>query len=171
MYAHTQSESATTYGVSYSVVGVINSLEDWGRVWRHCHPTLVGSSRYAVAIRGRRITAWSLFRDDVRPVWEDPSNVGGVTLTLRGTTRDMNAAQLWADLVMDCVRGAEADGVVGVQIVQKPSRGTMLFLRAEVWVRANADLTRVHAWLATLTPASFSSGSRTVVVPPSRRAR
>lgn len=116
----------------------LDTCEEWGRAWPHLHPELMGSSKRSVAIRGRIVVAWSLFRDGIRPEWEHPANEGGVTLFFRSVLTSAQAVQLWTDLVVECVRGAVPDGVVGVLVSKRPANNGNVFIKSEVWTRGGS---------------------------------
>lgn len=164
LYAHAQATS-NTYMTSYKKVAAVDTLEAWGALWRHCHPEIVGRADVAVAIHGLRVMAWSFFRDDVQPKWEDAANVDGSTLTHRSNVGEVDASRVWTQLVVECARGALPDAVLGVQVTQKPVRHTT-FVKFDVWLAARADQGDVRARLRDACGLEFAPSQRGGAPPP-----
>lgn len=156
LYAHCVS-TAETYGASYEQVARIDSLETWAGVWNHVHPELIGSQTFELLVNRKKITSWSLFREHISPEWEHPKNQHGCTLTHR-VAADVNAADAWTTLVMECVRGAEPDGVNGIQVTQKRYRSGIL-VKLDVWLDSK-DIAPSVEWLRTLTGFNFQLNPR-----------
>ena len=157
LYVHSRSTSQT-YGASYALMSRMTTLEEWARTWNHCHPEVVGDPTRMLKANGLLVTSWSLFRDSVLPEWEHPCNANGTTLTHRTDTMRIDAAELWKQVVLDCVRGAAPNDVNGIQITQKYVR-TVMYIRVDVWTRTNVNDT-VMAWLAEVTPCQFVASMR-----------
>lgn len=156
LYAHCVS-TAETYGTSYEHVARIDSLEMWARVWNHVHPELIGSATLEIRVNRKKITSWSLFREHISPEWEHPRNQHGCTITHRAAP-DVNAADTWKKMVLDCVRGAEPDGINGIQVTQKHFRGGII-VKFDVWLDSK-DIPPSVEWLRTLTDLNFQLNPR-----------
>lgn len=105
------------YKVSYFHVFDVSTIADWVRLRRALRPgTILCDRRLQYRMHDRAICGLSLFVEGVRPEWEDDRNKGGFTCTARvSNAEDANA--IWDGIVIDLVRGAGPDGVLGVQIV------------------------------------------------------
>lgn len=171
MYAHFQSTS-DTYKASYYRISYMDTIEDWARTWNNCRPDLIGGSQHAILIQNQRINSWSLFRNSIHPTWEDPSNAHGTTLTHRTNVHEIDAAHIWSTLIVECIRGATPDCVLGVQVTQRPSKNTTL-VKFDAWLRNDGvDICAAKAWLSstlsipftvTLRHSPISSNAKTLV--------
>lgn len=157
LYAHFQA-NANTYGTSYVHMVTIESLETWARVWNNVPFHVLARDDSVVCVGGKRVTTYSLFRDTVLPEWEDPTNANGHTLTHRVTHNAARALPLevWKSLFVECIRGAEPDDVVGVQVTKKQTRGALV-VKFDVWLRASADVAAVSEWLEHVVHLPFTS--------------
>ena len=158
LYAHFSSTS-DTYGVSYKIIFVMNTIEDWARVWNNCHPDIVGDPTRHLVIDGRVVISWSLFIHDVKPEWEDPTNKHGNTVAHRlnnnAIVREL-PCKIWEALVVECIRGAAHPDVVGIQFNQRYSKRQQLFCKFSVWLSEHSDVDGVCKWLYTVTNLDFS---------------
>lgn len=169
LYAHTHSTS-NTYVESFTHVATMESLEDWAGVWNNCHPDLVGNPNKSVLVNGNRISSWSLFRGNIKPKWEHPMNKHGTTITHRTNVDEIDARDTWRDLVLECIRGALPDYILGVQVTQKPSRHTT-FVKFDVWLSADVNLSHARDLLRNLTELDFVTSIRTSHTDEPRRMR
>lgn len=161
LYAHTQS-TLDTYNSSYTPLATVADLRAFARLWNHVHPQLVGSLTHGVAIAKQRVYSWSFFRSDVSPEWEHPRNHGGHTLTYRvPPSARGGVAELWKTLVIECVRGAEPEGVLGVQVTQKLARGAS-FVKFDVWLASTYAPPEGIAWLIDVTGQTFAVSPRAI---------
>jgi translation initiation factor 4E len=98
----------------------------------------------------------AVFRDGVRPLWEDPANDGGATATLCvARKRAAEWPALWTELMM-CLVGEthdDADVVLGLLVGLRPGG-----IRANVWLRRASDAVyaRIAAVLATAAGRGLS---------------
>jgi hypothetical protein len=160
LYAHTQA-NPSNYTESYTKISHMTSIEEWARTWNHCHPDAVGVPGIYITLCGQFIISWSLFRDHIRPTWEDPANSNGVTLTHRTNTNDIDATRVWADLVMECIRGTCPMQLLGIQVTQKTVRST-LFMKFDVWISNPCAVDVIKAWLNSIVDAEFSVAHRII---------
>merc|ERR1711920_1050866 len=87
---------------------------------------------------GRTIVdALMVFKQGVRPLWEDPQNVNGghFQVTLKPTIGGGTVDELWNNIVLGIVGGGiePADMITGVRLVDKLNHKTKPNLRIEVW--------------------------------------
>jgi hypothetical protein len=155
LYAHMLSQS-DTYTRSYITMYRVQSFEDFGRLWQHCHPEYVGSPTYNVCVQKKPVASWSFFRNDAAPEWEHPANHRGSTATRRGQFAEKEAYALWEALVTACVLDTVPGTVVGIQVLRKGLRSAKLTMRFDVWMRADACTDDVLAWLEQHTKHKFS---------------
>ena len=169
MYAHTAA-SPNTYTSSYVKLGTVASFEDWGRLWNHCHPQLVGSPHQMVVIKKAVVTSWSFFRSNILPEWEDPHNHDGITLSHRSVLPAESSFAIWESLVTSCVLGAQPSTVTGIFVTRKGRyvRGHEygVMMKFEVWLREGADTSEVRHWLNVISiPLTFSHCARNINAP------
>lgn len=158
LYAHFQSTN-DTYGHSYTLVSHMNSIEDWARTWNNCHPYLVGDSSRTVYIEKKCVMSWSLFKHPIRPEWEHPANVNGITLTHRTNINELDAADMWQTLVVECARGAAPDYINGVQTTMKFSK-TFTFIKFDVWLAPHTSVSSATQFLLSITSLPFTVSDR-----------
>ena len=114
--AHCESNERT-YKVSYFHVMDLKNIYDWVILRNSLHPGKVFScSNVNYRLQDKTITSLSLFKDDIRPEWEDPHNEGGFTCSIRGAFSESVIDQLWDDLVLDAVRGGLEEHIMGILI-------------------------------------------------------
>ena len=81
-----------------------------------------------------RIHGMSVFRGDIKPEWEHPSNVGGCDIFARDAMDCGWISEAWLGLLLDVIGGTlpHAETITGVRAVHKMSKDTAL-IRVEVW--------------------------------------
>jgi len=164
LYAHYLSNS-DSYQTSYVKLCDVASFQDFGRMWNHTHPRLVGDPTHAVQIQGRRVTSWSYFRDEISPEWEHPYNEHGKTYSLRTTMKCDDAYTLWEMLVAQCTLSSHPDGLNGVQVYRKSAtvrpHEPGLLMKFDIWFTASASRDDIVEWLARSLPNySFTHAPR-----------
>lgn len=161
---HCESDG-TSYKVNYFHIVDLTTIEDWVHVRNALRPGQVFCDPHAAyRLHGRTLSSVSLFRDDIRPEWEDPRNSNGFTHTLRGSLGAQEADRMWDELVVELVRGAMPPSVVGVQLIRKWSR-RLPMLKLDVWSThdgATQETTDVLTTLLSWTGLSVSLTARTV---------
>lgn len=159
LYAHGAADAAS-YNTAYVHVFKVETCEQWGAVWNHVPMHAIHRPDARVRVRGIAVTSWSFFRDGVLPEWEHPANKRGATLTARVALAPHDASELWKCLMVECVRGAAPDEVLGVQIARKQSRHAS-FTKVDVWLASDARLHPLREWVVGLTGVhDFQVGRR-----------
>ena len=150
LYAHTPS-TADTYGNNMHALVRITDVRDWAVVMQHVPMVRHVRELIDVGLAGTRVHAWSLFRDDVTPEWEHPRNAHGRTLTHRASGPDtLRSHEQWLALLVECVRGADPNGLVGLQVTRKIMKGVR-HVRLDAWLDEHADEDEILDWLAHVT--------------------
>lgn len=82
------------------------------------------------------VDAYSLFKTNIRPEWEDPNNASGCELFCRTGMTPEDLDKKWELLLLGTVGETidPADEICGVRVVDK-SRGSNPIYRLEVWMR------------------------------------
>jgi translation initiation factor 4E len=130
--SHSES-NGQSYKTSHYHVLDLETIADWITLRRNLQPgSVFAVPGLSYRHRGRTISGFSLFRDGVRPEWEDSRNENGFTCSLRGTLSSPAIDELWNDLVVDFVRGGLDECVLGLQLTRKCIRRTAC-VKFDVW--------------------------------------
>lgn len=155
LYSHFLSDS-DNYQASYVKMCHVSSFQDFGRMWNHTHPKLVGDQSRIMQIHGRRVTSWSFFKDGISPEWEHPSNKNGLTFSLRCTMSCDDVYTLWETLVTDCVLSKCPSHLNGIQVSRKSGsvrpREPGLLMKFDLWFSSEASQVHVSHWLRHTLP-------------------
>lgn len=85
----------------------------------------------------RTVSSFSIFKDGVRPEWEDPANEKGGEWSIRKRLQPDSLNQVWDNLILGLI-GEEIDPVneiTGARIVHRSRKGQD-FIRLELWLRS-----------------------------------
>jgi len=84
-----------------------------------------------------------MFREGVKPEWEDPINSDGGELLFRGADLEL-VNQMWYELVLAMVGEVLEQGekLVGARVLDKSAKGKQEY-RIEVWFSNGVDVTRL----------------------------
>lgn len=167
LYAHYISNS-DNYQTSYTKLCDVASFQDFGRMWNHTHPKLVGDPTRAVFIQSKRVTSWSFFKDGVLPEWEHPSNENGITYTLRMAMSCNDVYTLWEILVAHCTLSTHPHALNGIQVSRKGAtvrlREPGLLMKFDLWFSSSCSHSDIIEWFSRVIPNyPFSHSPRTPV--------
>lgn len=86
------------------------------------------------------VDALMIFKEGIKPMWEDPQNATGGHFEYRIAPFQTKAGQLdeyWNNLVLGLVGGTieHSDYITGIRLVDKLSQGRHPCIRMEVWVK------------------------------------
>ena len=129
------------YGTNMTKLCTFKTVEGFWRFANRIPPpssmftTDTGSKKF----NEREIEGISVFKEGIRPEWEDPKNMHGGELSVR---RQMNIGQLdqwWEDLLLGIIGETidPTDVITGVRIVDKSSNKNKLSYKLEVWFECN----------------------------------
>jgi hypothetical protein len=138
LYANLQAGSVN-YINSYVEVATIHTIADFWQVMNNVpydklHSDIIQSS-------GKRIIAFSLFKEGILPEWEDPVNHKGCEWGFRDDISNEMFCDMWLCLTLAAVN-SEIDDVAGVRCVNKCNRLRPLY-KIEVWL-TTADYDKVY---------------------------
>ena len=149
--------NAESYQTSYLRMCDVASFQDFGRMWNHTHPKLIGDASRIIQIQGRRVTSWSFFKNGISPEWEHPENASGITFSVRSTMSPDDAYALWETLVTNCVLSKHPDTLNGVQLSRKSTHVRPhepgLFMKCDLWFSSDADCVAVTQWIRETLPS------------------
>ena len=155
LYSHYLSNS-DSYQASYRKMCEVASFQDFGRMWNHTHPKLVGDPQRIVHVNGHRVTSWSFFKNGVSPEWEHPSNKNGVTFSRRICMSNHDAYELWETLVAHCVLSTHPSSLNGIQVSRKCVRVRPkepgLLMKFDIWFSSTASTSEISQWFRDNTP-------------------
>lgn len=130
--------SRNEYVSSLVQVGVIGSVEEFWRYYNNYpYPSMIfynGEYKPTVKNPMRNVSSIALFREGVKPEWEDPLNLYGAELALRNFTSLDEIDTKWEILSCNLV-GEQFDelGVVGIRVVDSSVIKRNSLYRIEVW--------------------------------------
>lgn len=165
LYAHYLS-NANSYQTSYIKMCDVASFQDFGRMWNHTHPRLIGDATRAVHVQGKRLTTWSFFKDNISPEWEDSLNKNGVTYSFRKGMSCDDVYNLWETLVASCTLSTHPCELNGIQVSRKTTtvcpHEPGLIMKFDLWFTSVSSHNEIEEWLSHLVPnCSFSHTPRT----------
>jgi len=133
-YAHTYCES-NTYNDSMILLGKVTNTFDWATYFRHIVGVeYVMSPTHHVRVHGKRILSYSLFKNDIRPSWEDAKNCQGCAYHFRMQMVSEDIANIWKSLNLDCVLGELSAN--GIRIINKINAYST-DIKVEAWFPEN----------------------------------
>lgn len=133
LYIHLQSVSST-FNASYLKIAEILTVADYWKIFNNI-PLYESLHTDTVMLEGRRIIAYSLFKNDITPEWEHPVNFDGCEW---GCREEMSASLfsfMFSELTLSCVNN-EIDDVVGVRCINKCNKMRSIH-KIEVWMECN----------------------------------
>ena len=128
--------SATKYSDTCIELGRFSTVHDF---WCHHHhiPKVKQFTTSLVKCKGNALYGYSVFRDGVKPEWEDPVNaVGGEFVMRVDSSTDVDS--FWKLLLLSCVGGSAP--LVGVRCIAKHP------MKFEAWY-SDAKAEEVKEWI------------------------
>jgi len=151
-----------TYKVNHVHLMDLDTIGCWVGLSTHLRPGVAFcTTGVSYAVRGRPLVSISLFRDGIRPEWEDTRNDDGFNCTMRSEMSSDEVDALWDALVMELVRGGFCDSMLGVQLTRKICRRTPI-IKFDVWIASTGSKHVVLKQLNSIpvANASFSCSQR-----------
>lgn len=141
--AHYASD-ACTYNVNYAPLMNIATIQCWASLANNfCPGRVFASPTCTYTHRGKHVTSFSLFKENVRPEWEDPQNKCGCTCSLRAAMDAQSIDDLWRDLSIELLRGGFCESIVGIQLTKKTMRRHNVVVKFDVWVTASGEASKL----------------------------
>ena len=144
-YIHTQSVS-TTYGIAYNKIGKFDNVLDF---WRYMNnmPDVVHIHSNIVLYKGKRVVAYSLFKDNILPEWEKTNNINGSEWGCRENISKESVSSLWQLLVLACI-GEHIPNCVGLRYINKCNKLRTVH-KIEIWMNT-CQLSKVSQTLKSM---------------------
>lgn len=130
LYVHFQCASIN-YNASYCEIGRVTTVGEFWRLMNHV-PDIRQLHHGRVSLEQTRIVAYSLFRDGIKPEWEDPCNIQGSEWGCRENLEVERFAQLWRDYILGAI-GEHIPHCNGIRAINKSNR-TRTLHKIEVWM-------------------------------------
>lgn len=130
-HSYTKLLDVDTVGGFWSMFNVLPSP------FELCHGT--------VRCNDSMVSAYSLFRQGIRPEWEDPKNAVGGEWGSRESVLPQYLPLLWRDLCMACVN-EEFEDVLGVRLVYKMTKVGQIYNKIEVWTTLAEEMRMVRVY-------------------------
>merc|ERR1712166_48255 len=91
-------------------------------------------------VGNRKVDALSIFREGIKPEWEDPVNADGGELLFRGSDLEM-VDKMWYELFLSMVGEVMPQGelLVGARVIDKSGKGKNEY-RIELWFSNGLDV-------------------------------
>ncbi len=143
-YIHVDSQS-DTYLNSYKKVLDFDSCEGWARLFNNIPDagTLL-SLENEIWCESEKVSAYSIFKEDIKPEWEDENNCYGCEWGCRQEIEKSDANIIWKHLVASVVCG-QLDAL-GVRVVNKNTL-TRSISKIEVWLGQYHDPAATYAMI------------------------
>ena len=129
-YVHFQCASIN-YGTSYMQIGSFSTIKEFWCLYNSV-PEAGFIHDGSVTIGGYTIVAYSVFREGIRPEWEDPQNITGSEWGCRETLNRDQFDNLWKNYILGAI-GEQIPHCVGIRAINKSNR-TRVLHKIEVWM-------------------------------------
>mmetsp|Transcript_60096 Transcript_60096/g.143208 ORF Transcript_60096/g.143208 Transcript_60096/m.143208 type:complete len:284 (-) Transcript_60096:98-949(-) len=134
-------EKKSEYSAATKDIASFDTVSSFWACWSHIpQPSqLLTGSSFARQDNGAatRVDALMIFRDGIRPQWEDPANIEGghVEIKLYPKLGGGHIDELWNNTVMGIIGGTiqPAEMISGARLVDKLAHKTRPMLRIELW--------------------------------------
>lgn len=141
LYLHTQSQ-CENYKKSYIKTCSFNTCEGWARLINNVPDAgILISSDKEIIVNNERIIAYSLFKKNIKPEWEDKVNINGAEWGCREELSSDDATNMWYSLTASIV-GGELD-VLGIRVINKNICYKNMS-KLEVWMSENQDPAEIY---------------------------
>tara|TARA_B110000008_G_scaffold187223_1_gene186032 strand:+ start:152 stop:739 length:588 start_codon:yes stop_codon:yes gene_type:complete len=154
LYGHVYSGSFM-YLNSYIFLGKVSSIGDYFNLFHHA-PSASQLYNQTIILEGKKTVAFSFFKHNVLPEWEDPINKKGSEWGCRDNIPGGLFQTMWDTFTLAAVN-SEFDNVVGVRCINKTNKGRLLY-KIEIWmdtddiVKANSVLEKMKSLFDTDLP-------------------
>ncbi|CAM9239833.1 unnamed protein product [Phaeothamnion confervicola] len=168
IWEHKVTNSKGQWGDNMQCVADFNTVEDFWRYYNNIpRPSQVfydGQTRKRVG--DRTVDGYSLFKEGIKPEWEDEANANGGEWSCRKSMPIMQVDRFWENLVLGCIGETidPGDDVCGVRVVDK-SKGSQSLYRLELWLRRKDPQTRESRLLERMTACLADGATNPKAVP------
>ena len=120
----------------------VATVEDFWRAWNNIpKPSEIfydGRTRKKFA--SRTVEAFSVFKKNIKPEWEDPANRSGAEWYCRRAFTMPQLDEFWLHIVLGMIGETldAGDEICGARVVDKSVNGRTMY-RLELWFRKNDD--------------------------------
>lgn len=162
VYVHGTSDS-NTYTASYRKWLVLKTCEDYGDFCANLPLQLLfDNHRTILKIKGVNVTTISIFKDSIKPEWEDTHNENGSTLSLRTVKEEHLETDTWKHILAFMIGHTSLQGDInGMQLTLKRSQRIGILFKVDIWLPAHTSTKNILDDLLRTTNASFEFIERT----------
>ena len=122
---------SSNYGVAYKKVGTFSNVCDFWRLYNNI-PSIELVHDNHIRHKGVPVVAYSLFRGNTKPEWEDPVNITGSEWGCRESLDKKLFAQLWNEYLLGAI-GERIPHCVGIRAINKSNKQRSLH-KIEIWM-------------------------------------
>ena len=133
-YAHLMCGSQN-YSSSYIKLGSFATVSDFWRYYNNLPLTHIYHGQ--LFIQGRSVNAFSVFRSNIIPEWEDPANLYGSEWVCREYMNIEDCSSLWQDFLLAAI-GEKIPCCNGIRFINKSkSNRTHNLYKVEMWLSSS----------------------------------
>ena len=144
LFQHVESQS-DTYNGAYKKAVTFNTCEGWARLFNNIPDAgTLTSSTHEIRCHDEKVIAYSIFRDDIKPEWEDKRNETGCEWECRQELERGYVTEMWK-LIVASMCGGELD-ILGSRVVNK-NTSFQNVSKVEIWLGEEHDPAEVYGKL------------------------
>ncbi|OLP99313.1 Eukaryotic translation initiation factor 4E [Symbiodinium microadriaticum] len=143
-------KDSSQYSQATQRVAAVTTAKEFWRYWNHMpQPSLLLEGKKFMRVKGEArhvVDALMIFKDGIRPEWEDAANAAGghFTFQLKAVIGGGVIDEYWNNIVLGVIGGSvEPDIVTGLRLVDKLGNKRQPHLRIEVWFSSVAETEKV----------------------------
>ena len=137
----------------YTKIATFNTVEDFWGVWDivPAPSAFFFNGKAKNKISGRDVEGFSIFREGIKPEWEDPMNASGGELFIRTSEIDLAAVdKYWENLALTIIgeNSPVVDKICGIRVVDKSKKNSRTnqyikhAYRLDVWYKQHDEQSR-----------------------------
>tara|TARA_B100001989_G_scaffold200828_2_gene149264 strand:+ start:243 stop:863 length:621 start_codon:yes stop_codon:yes gene_type:complete len=147
LFLHIESQS-DTYVTAYKEAISFDTCEGWARVFNNVPDAGTLASPYCeIYCDNERVVAYSIFKDGIKPQWEDERNASGCEWGCRQELDKEYVSEVWKHVVASMVCGDL--NVLGARVVNKNTHIRNI-TKIEVWLGEEDDPAEIYGTLQNI---------------------
>ena len=147
LFLHVDSQS-DTYLTAYKEAISFNTCEGWARVFNNIPDAgVLASHKHEIYCDGEKVVAYSIFKDGIKPQWEDKFNEYGCEWGCRQQLDKEYVSEVWKHIVAGMVCGDL--NVLGARVVNKNTQLRNI-TKIEVWLGEEDDPAEIYGNLQNI---------------------
>lgn len=147
LFLHVDSQS-DTYLTAYKEAISFNTCEGWARVFNNIPDAgVLASPKHEIYCDKEKVVAYSIFKDGIKPQWEDKLNEYGCEWGCRQQLDKEYISEVWYHIVASMVCGEL--NVLGARVVNKNTQLRNI-TKIEVWLGEEDDPAEIYGNLQNI---------------------